>query len=341
MTPGKILAMHTGGWIGDMILLTPALRALKKIPESHTSMLVRPLVQDLMKQNPYLDEVIVYDKRGAHKGILQMRRMAKRLNAKKFDTAVILHPNSIRSALLAYTAAIPERVGADVRGRDFLLTTRVKNRTDVHEVQRYLDAVTPVVGADHHGKLEFWGVDEDDEDFADSVLAGLPGPVIGINPSTTWPSKQWPAERFARLSRILPHQFGGSVLLTGGAGDVHLEDSIMECTGTQHKLPVLNLIGRTTLWQLGALIKRCDLYITCDSGPMHISAAMETPTIALFGPTDPVRHGPYGAGHVVIRKDMRCSPCYERKCKSNDCMRKIEVEDVMEAVNLVFKRTRM
>ncbi len=330
MLQSEILVMHTGGWIGDMILLTPALRALKKeLPEAHICMLVRPLVRDLMEKNPYLHEVMVYDKRGEHRGIRQMRKFADRLKAKRFDAAIILHPNSVRSALLAYMAGIPERVGANVRGRELLLTTKVKRRNNIHEVQRYLDVVSPVVGANQDEKLEFWGIGGDDEAFADSILAGHAGPVIGINPCTTWPSKQWPAERFAHLADLLAQRLGACVLITGGPDDFHTADRITKLASSE---PV-NLIGRTTIWQLGALIKRCCLYITCDSGPMHISAAVGTPTIALFGPTDPVRHGPYGAGHTVVRKETRCSPCYQRECKNGDCMNAIQVEDIMEVVS--------
>jgi len=330
MTQKNILVMQTGGWIGDMILLTPSLRALrKKFPGARIQMLVNPLVGGLMERNPYIDDVMVYDKRGEHRGIQQMRRMANRLKEKPFDMAVILHPTSVRSAILSFMAGISERIGTNLRGRGLFLTTKIKEQTNIHEVERYLDIVSPVVDSDHDGKLEFWGIGEDEEKFAKRVLADLTGHIVGINPSTTWPSKQWPAERFSALADLLSQQFGANILLTGGPNDVRLGDEIM---GRLSWKP-LNLVGKTSLWQLGALIKRCDLYITCDSGPMHISAAVETPTVALFGPTDPVRHRPYGESHVVIKKDTECSPCYERECKEkHDCMRAIQVEDVVEAV---------
>jgi len=248
-------------------------------------------------------------------------------------------------------AGIPERVGANIRGRELLLTAKVQRRNNIHEVQRYLDAISPITGTGQDGKLEFWGIGGDDEAFAERILEGHAGPVIGINPCTTWPSKQWPMERFARIADLLVRRFDAQVVLTGGSDDVHLGSEIMgrisdvavpaSCTGTLQRAPTatreqhtapLNLMGRTTLWQLGALIKRCDLYITCDSGPMHISAAVGTPTVALFGPTDPVRHAPYGEGHIVLRKETRCSPCYKRECKSGDCMQAIQVEDVMGVV---------
>ena len=329
-TPKNILVMQTGGWIGDMILLTPALRALKKqFPEARISMLINSLVRDLMDRNPYLNEVMVYDKRSERRGIRGLRRMADELRTKQFDAAVILHPTSVRSAVLAYMAGIPQRVGANLPGRWPFLTTKVKRRTNIHEVQRYLDIISPIVGVGHDEELEFWGIGEDDEEFVEQALAGHTGPVIGINPCTTWPSKRWPVERFARVADLLFQRYGARVLLTGGPGDVPLGDEIMERVSWE---PV-NLIGHTTLWQLGALIRRCDLYITCDSGPMHISAAVNTPTIAIFGPTDPIRHGPYGEGHRVVRKDMPCSPCYERKCRTYDCMKAVQVEDVMSAMD--------
>ena len=245
--PKKILVMQTGGWIGDMILLTPSLRALRKqFPESHIGILVNPLVRDLMVRNPYLDEVIVYDKRNTHKGIWQMRKMAEKLKAKQFDTAIILHPTSVRSAVLSFMAGIPERIGTRLKGRGPFLTTKVERRTSIHEVQRHLGVISPIAGTDHDGKLEFWGIDRDDEDFAHSVLADCTHPVIGINPSTTWSSKQWPVDRFARLADLLFERFGACVIITGGPDDAHLGTEIMERTSSKP----LNLVGNTTLWQL-------------------------------------------------------------------------------------------
>ncbi|MFC1717430.1 lipopolysaccharide heptosyltransferase II [Candidatus Poribacteria bacterium] len=329
--------MQTGGWIGDMVLLTPALRALrKKFPEARIEMLVNPLVYDLMERNPYLDEVIMYDKRGEHRGIRQMRQMAKRLKAKQFDVAVILHPTSVRSAVLAFMAGIPKRTGTNLNARGPFLTTKIQRQIDIHEVERYLDIVSPIAGTDDDGKLEFWGIDEDAKEFAERILEGHTGPIIGVNPCTTWASKRWSVERFAALANTLSQRFGAFVLFTGGPSDTSLENEIMYQPLSQP----LDLIGNTSLWQLGALIKRCDLYITCDSGPMHISAAVGTPTIALFGPTDPVRHGPRCVDHVVVKKEMHCSPCYERECKrdTHDCMQAIQVEDIVEVVERWLSR---
>lgn len=329
--PKNILVMQTGGWIGDMVLLTPSLRALRrKFPNAHIEMLVNPLVHELMERNPYIDEAVVYDKRGKHRGFLQMQQMARKLKAKQFDTAIILHPTSARSAILAFMAGIPQRIGANLRGRGSFLTVKVENRADIHELQRYFDVITPIAGTDHDEKLEFWGVSGDDEEFVDRILEDYNGFLVGINISTTWPSKQWPVEQFADLIDSLSQQSESNILLTGSPGDVQLGDEIMKRVSSKPS----NLIGKTTLWQLGALIKRCKFYITCDSGPMHISAALDTPTVALFGPTDPIRHGPRGKGYVVIEKDVQCRPCYERECKKSHhrCMLDIAVEDIIKGI---------
>jgi heptosyltransferase-2 len=343
----NILIMHTGGWIGDMILLTPTLRALKsKFPDCRMTMLLLPLVSELMKRNPYLDEVIVYDKRNGQKGFRQMQKMAKNLRSKSFDTAIILHPNSVKSAILAYMAHIPKRIGLKLIGNGFFLTTKVKRRKNVHEVQRYLDIITPIAGTGFSEKLEFWGIEQTDEEFVNDILKFLFPPfergikgdllannnlVVGLNVSTTWKTKQWSIEKFASLTELLYSELGAFSVLTGGKSDIELGEKIMGLASDSEKY-ILDLTGKTTLWQLGAIIKHCDFYVTCDSGPMHISAALGTPTIALFGPTDPIRHRPYGEGHIVIRKDVGCCPCYKRECKKGVlCMDAIQVEDVFES----------
>jgi ADP-heptose:LPS heptosyltransferase len=409
----NVLIMHTGGWIGDMVLLTPALRSLKeKFPDCRMAMLMLPLVSELMSRNPYIDEVIVYDKSKSQKGFQQMRRMADKLRSKDFDTAIILHPNSVKSAILAYMAGIPERIGLKLIGNGFFLTTKVKRRRNIHEVERYLNIISVVAGMGFDDKLEFWGIEQNDEDFVDKVFKsplppfskggieagdfskggvetddfskggieasdfskgevetddfsknsnfplwkrGIKGDlkagnfslthlklkshqfIVGFNVSTTWQTKMWRVERFARLAEMLNNQYGAIIILTGGKSDAQIGEKIMELAPDSDKY-IIALTGNTTLWQLGNLIKHCDIYITCDSGPMHISAALNTPTIALFGPTDPIRHRPYGDGHIVIKKDMKCSPCYKRECKykSFACMEAIQVEDVMEGLKSFF-----
>mgnify|MGYP003874195295 CR=1 FL=1 len=327
----RILAMQTGGWIGDMVLLTPALRALKRrYPRSHLALLVNPLVERLMMRNPYVDEVIVYDKRGKDRGLKGFIEMAARLRKRRFDLALIFHPNSVRSALLALAAGVPERVGSNASMRGLLLTRSIPDEKWIHEVERYL-RVTRLAGAEGEGRLEFWH-GEEERRYIRRLLKeeGIdPGkPLVAVNPFTTWPSKRWEAGRFAELIRRLKADLGVQVVLTGSEEDLEEAERIASLS----RAHPLILAGRTDVFQLGALLEICDLLITPDSAPMHIAAAVGTPTVALFGPTSPLRHGPYGEGHTVLHHPPPCSPCYNTYCRDRKCMLSITVDEVLEAV---------
>ncbi|MCD6508286.1 lipopolysaccharide heptosyltransferase II [Candidatus Poribacteria bacterium] len=328
----KILVMHTGGWIGDMVLLTPALRAIRNAyPDAHISILVNPLVEGLMSRNPYIDKVIVYDKRGEQKGMRNLLGMASALKEEGFDMAILFHPNSIRSALLAFLARIPIRVGTNTSKRGIFLTDPIPDESDLHEVERYL-RVARIAGAKEvNDRLEFWhGPAERSYAQYKFMQFGIRPRdfVIGINPSTTWPSKAWAPENFAALADMLAEEAGARIIITGSPDDVPLAEKIEEMT----RCKVINLAGRTDIFQLGAVIELCDLFISCDSGPMHIAAAVGTPTVALFGPTSPTRHRPYGQNHIVIRHPFPCSPCYRVHCPNNVCLSSITPSEVAAAI---------
>ncbi len=325
----RILVTQTGGWIGDMILLTPTLRALRHTYKySHIALLLRPLVWELMRNNPYIDELIVYNKRREHKGIRVLWNLAGQLREAKFDIAIVLHPNSVRSAVIPYLGGIPERIGTRVNGRGIFLTRTINDRDDIHEIQRYLRVLKLIGIDDTDPRLELWHTDEE-RCFVEQLLTehgALDKTLVGINPGTTWPTKRWRLERFAQVIDALSQKKDVRVIVTGSPAEQYLGEKLKSLTSTKF----INMIGKTTILQLGALIERCSYYLTCDSGPMHIAAAVNTPTIALFGPTSFIRHPPYGHGHIVIQKPAECRPCYERTCTKNyACMEAIEVEDVL------------
>ena len=331
----NILVCQTGGWIGDMVLLTPALRALKHAyPESRLELLLRPRVADLMETHPYVDACLVDDKtRGRYRSIV---RTVCQIRDRAFDVAVVLHPTSLRNALLPFLARVPIRVGTSVSGRGMLLTTSFKDDTTVHEVRRYLrvlqlldvDAVSDV--------LEFWHTDTDRQ-FVERLLdregVSPQDRLIAVNLGTTWKTKQWDVTNFAEVIRQIGYLAPETrIILTGSPA----EESFTE--GVSASLPIVNLVGKTSILQLGALLERCEVCLTCDSGPMHIAAAVGTPTVALFGPTDPVRHRPYSSGHEVIEKSVSCRPCYKRTCQRTDvpylCMKEISIGEVVNALEI-------
>ena len=319
-----------------MVLLTPALRALKTAyPQSHLALLIRPLVVDLMVPHPYVDEVIV-DSKGKGPGHLpSFWKLVSEICRLDFDLAIVLHPTSFRNALIPFLAGIPERIGSNVSGRGLLLTQTCTDRKDLHEVRRYLSVLELIDIHEPNAKLEFWHT-EADRYTARQILAthGVSPKeyLIGVNLGTTWRTKRWSLENFAEVITQVQNRFGAQILLTGSTAEIPLGEALAQIA----KIEAINLIGKTTLMQLGALIESCTLYLTCDSGPMHLAAAVGTPTIALFGPTSPTRHSPYGENHEVIEKPVECRPCYKRKCMRKDlphlCMTEIDPNEVVAQV---------
>ena len=335
----NILVCQTGGWIGDMVMLTPALRALKRAyPKSDLTLLLRPLVADLMQRHPYVDTCIVDNKKEGRYRLFTY--LVRQIRDKSFDIAVVLHPTSFRNALLPFLARIPIRVGTNVSGRGVLLTLSCQDGTEIHEVHRYLrvlqllgiDAVPPF--------LEFWHTDADRQ-FIERLLytegVSPDDRIIALNLGTTWTTKRWDITNFAdliqQITQLVP-EF--KIVLTGSSAERELAKALPT------SLSVINLVGKTGILQLGALLERCEVCLTCDSGPMHIAAAVGTPTVALFGPTSPVRHRPYGTGHTVIEKPVSCRPCYKQICHRQDaphlCMKEINATEVVTALEIKLRQ---
>ena len=318
-----------------MVLLTPALRALKHAyPESRLALLLRPRVVDLMETHPYVDACIVDEKTGGR--CRSVARLVRQIRGKPFDLAVVLHPTSFRNALLPFLARVPVRVGTNVSGRGMLLTASCRDDTSVHEVHRYLRVLELLDIDTTSDALAFWHT-EADRRFIENLLraegVSLDDRLIGVNLGTTWATKRWNLVNFAEvaqhIARLRPKV---KFVLTGSPMEQALTAALPAA------LPTINLVGKTSILQLGALLERCAVCLTCDSGPMHIAAAVGTPTIALFGPTDPIRHRPYGTGHTVIEKSVSCRPCYKRTCHRKDlphlCMKEISTDEVIEAVGM-------
>ena len=329
----NILVCQTGGWIGDMVLLTPALRALKHAyPEANVALLLRPRVADLMETHPYVDTCIVDTKDSGR--YRSLKRLTRQIREVAFDVAVVSHPTSFRNALLPFLARVPIRVGTNVSGRGMLLTASCKDTTDVHEVHRYLRVLRLLNINTTPDFLEFWHTDADREMIQDLLYAeGVASTdrLIALNLGTTWRTKQWDTTNFAAVIQQIARRAPDTrVVLTGSADELMLAEALPT------SLPTINLVGKTSILQLGALLERCEICLTCDSGPMHIAAAVGTPTVALFGPTDPVRHKPYGAGHTIIEKPVECRPCYKRTCHRQDaphlCMAEIDPTEVVKAL---------
>ena len=215
-----------------------------------------------------------------------------------------------------------------------LLTLSCEDNTEIHEVDRYLRVLQLLNIDTTPSFLEFWHTDADRQFIerllrTEGVLAD--DRIIALNLGTTWTTKRWSVSNFAdviqQIASLAPEI---KVVLTGSSTEEELAKALPT------SLSAINLVGKTDILQLGALLERCDVCLTCDSGPMHIAAAVGTPTVALFGPTNPVRHQPYGTGHTVIEKTVSCRPCYKQTCHRQDaphlCMKEISTAEVVSAL---------
>lgn len=351
----KILVCHTGAWIGDMVLLTPALRTLKQAyPSSTMTLLLRPHVAALMKTNPYVDDCIVDAKTDrTYRSFIKLYRL---IRENQFDIAVVLHPSSIRNVLLPFIARIPIRVGSNYKGRGLLLTNSCADKTTIHEVDRYLQVIQLLNKYTHSktktniknqckitSELEYWHTDKNRISLTDLLKkegVSTEDRLMAVNLGTTWRSKQWNVKNFTEVINNISESVPDiKVVLTGSTDELNLVEQLGISDST------VNLVGKTDLMQLGALYERCDVCLTCDSGPMHIAAAVGTPTVALFGPTDPQRHQPYGKGHTVIEKPVSCRPCYNRTCHRQDqpylCMQEIKINEVVKAIMTILNQNRV
>ncbi|MDP2928832.1 MAG: lipopolysaccharide heptosyltransferase II [Candidatus Omnitrophota bacterium] len=329
---GKRILIVNVNWIGDVIFSTPFIKAVRDAyPDSYIACLLHPRCVDILKDSPRIDEIIVYDEDGQHRGILGKLKLAWRIRKSHFDTAFILH-RSFTKALLTFLAGIKERVGYPTKHRDLLLTKAIDLPEDeIHKVEYFLN-IARGYGMDAREKsYEFFVADRDKENL-DKFLKqnGVRDTdrIAVLCPGGNWDPKRWPKENFAKLADMMIESLGVKIILSGADKDIGLVEKIKSM---MKNIPVISC-GVTTIKELGRLLERADLVIANDSGPMHLAVAMKTNVIALFGPTSPLLTGPYGKGsYAVLWKAEGCEvPCYDVACTDNRCMKLITVEDVFK-----------
>lgn len=314
--------------LGETLLNLPAITALKQaLPRASLTLLVHPGLESLMASMPDIDHVMSYPFDLKASWWIRALRLGRQLNAQQFDIAVVSNPKK-ELHLAVWLAGIPCRVGY-ARKWGWLLTHRLQDRKalgEVHEVEYNLDliralglpvSVTPfqiprvvIEEADVLQLIERQGVKPSE-------------PFLVVHPWTSNPVKQWPLDRYRRLIQEIVERLHMQVVLVGGQEERQRVTEVLSPGGL-----VADLVGRVTLKQLAALLQHARALVSNDSGPMHLAAALGTPTIALFGTKDaasgPRRWGPWGEGHVVIWKPS---------------MEAIRVDDVIEALKERFATT--
>ncbi len=343
------ILVRAPNWVGDAVMCTPALHCLREtFAEAEIYLLARPTVADLLKGHPSVDHMLVYEYRGEHAGFMGRVRLARALRAIHFDLA-ILFPNALDAALLAFLAGIPRRYGYARDGRSLLLTDAIPlspGAKQLHQVRYYEELVRSLCPSSIHHPL-LLHVSREDEDAASRLLSArgvsMDCVLLGVNPGSMYGgAKRWLPERFADAADQLVERlttFGKSggearCVIVGAPGEERLGRQIADLMRT----PPVVLSGRTSLGVLKAVIQRCRLFLTNDTGPMHIANALGIPVIAVFGPTDHRTTAPFGSGHVVVRSPVDCSPCLLRECPiDHRCMTGVTVEHVLQGAQQVLK----
>ena len=332
--------------IGDVIHTLPSLAALRRaFPQAHITWVVEEAAAEIILDHPDLNQVLVSQRKTwmrkmkmgqVREALEEIKNFIRILRDRKFDLVIDFH-GLFKSAFLVFLSRGGRKIGYDSYQELSGLFYREKIQEDMnkHAVDRYLDFLT-YLGVDNC-KPEFKiAIGEKNKKKVQTLLSEdhVQGAFITINPVAYWETKLWNDERFANLCDRLGEIYPGVPVILTGQDSPSLEKIRSLC----HRDDVINWEGKTTLKDLAELYQRAKLLITTDSGPMHLAAAMGTPVVALFGPTDPLRTGPYGSGHVVIQEQLSCVPCLLKKCDKMTCMKNITVDAVMQGMAKVFNK---
>ncbi len=323
-------------FIGDSVLTTPLIQKTKKLfPDTKIVVITRPQTEDIFKPLPEVSEVILNDKRGWNK-IAGVWKTAKAIKKSGIDILLVPH-RSFRSALIAWLSRVPIRIGFTSSEGWFLYTKTVPFNWMIHDAERNLSLLQGIAKEKFGGeKLTMSFTPSAEENVArllqDFNLEGKK--LVGIHAGSAWPTKCWPMEYFVELISKLQTELNVQVVLVGGGKkDADLGEKICQLS----KGHAASLCGKTSLADLMALMKHFSLFITNDSGPMHIATAFDVPTLAIFGPTTrELGFFPYGEGHRVLEvKDLPCRPCAlhgGKKCPLGHfkCMRDILPQNVFD-----------
>lgn len=336
--------------IGDVLHATPVARELKKLrPDCHITWLVSPPADKLLAENPYIDEVLIWDRRPLDKAFAsfnlaaayrELKKARALLKARHFDLVLDIQ-GLFLTGILARLSGAKRRIGIHERheGNPFFMTDMAPNIESSHKVHRYLSALMPL-GFDlstftpgltlnlpeslNNFAKNFWrehGID-------------ISRPILMVTIRTTWPDKNWEPENFGKALKALPPQV--QIVFCGAPSD----EEYIKAAQARMNRPSLSIAGETSLPELAALLQSADLLLSCDTGPLHIADAIGCRTLSLWGPTQPDVYGPLTAGHEFVITPHGCRRCLKTKCqyKTNACMKAITPDMVAEKLNTFFAK---
>lgn len=328
----------------------PALHSLReRFPSARISILARPWVASLYEREPFCDELIPYEAPRDWKGLGQKWRIASDLRRRSFDCA-ILFQNAFESAALVWLARIPVRVGYDRDARGWLLTHPIpvplSDEAPRHQRFYYLELLKRAKLIDDYSSealVSLSGAPAAAEQGRKRFLEhGLTGPAVGVSPGAAYGgAKRWLPERFADAALQIAGQRSASIAVFGSKEEISICELVcqrVEAAG----VPCANFGGATTLEQFIELAAACEVFLTNDSGPMHIASALGVPTVAVFGATDDRATGPIGLHTRVVRHPVECSPCLLRECPiDHRCMVRVTADDVAKTAFTLFNSVQV
>ncbi len=338
----KRILVRAPNWIGDAVMCLPALRALKALyPGADITVLARARVHAVFENNPDIKDIIEYDSTGMNKGIKGRIRISREIKKLGFGLAVLFQ-NAFDAAFISFISRIPERVGYARDLRSPLLTMPIPITSEIlkrHQVYYYLNIIEALGGGPVRDPVPHIALSEEEKVWAMEFLdknGVWEKTLVGVGPGASYgPAKRWPPERFASaLDRFADHLVP---VIFGGLEDMEACSDVSGRLRAKH----LNLAGMLDLRQFMAVLSETALFLTNDSGPMHIAAALSVPTIAIFGSTDRELTGPVLKASVAITKNLACSPCFKRECAFGhyECLEAVSAEEVFTTGAELLKRS--
>jgi lipopolysaccharide heptosyltransferase II len=334
LQPFRIL-IRASNWLGDSVISVPAVRAIKTgRPDAHITIAAPKKIAAIWKLVPEVDEIIPLPNRGLFAAVRAIRRQPR------FDVAVVF-PNSLRSALEVWLSGIPRRVGYRGHSRKWLLNQIVPENERVgppeHQAFHYL-RIAKNLGAEISGEfIASKKMPNAQRPTPNSQLSTLNSQLlVGLCPGAEYgPAKRWLPERFAEAATSIAMQRDVKWILFGTKKDAEIGEKICTTLGDH----CVNRIGQTTIQQLIDELRECRLLLTNDTGTMHLASLLGVPVVAIFGSTEPRMTGPLGDGHVILRHQVECSPCFLRQCPIDfRCMKAVTVQEAVDAVLSMLAR---
>jgi len=327
------------GSIGDVARGLCLVSHIKNnLPKSRVTWLVEPLCSEVVRLHPQIDKMIVFNR---PKNILGIRDLYKELSREHFDVTLDLQRH-LKSGFFSFLSAGKRRIGFNRRNSgefNWIFNNEhisyISNELDMPKLHHYLK-FTKYLGLPEPASLDFGFSGLDEKSNLPDMVAQVNNPFIAVVMGSSWESKDWFFEGYYQLIKNILSSMRRRVVLLGDGSQVSSATKLCQKADSHG---VTNLVGKTSILELVAVLKAAVAGVGPDSGPGHLAAAVGTPYVSLFGPTSPMRAAPYNCEHLVVQSKISCVSCYKKKCPDLDrlCMRGISVESVQEKLSLALE----